>query len=139
MVTSTSTPGSREMEVICLTTSAEELRSMRRLWIRIWYLSQVLEPSPQGLKELFISPHFLPARKPKKRITKTYDFLVVCLRTLVGSRTGPLTLRSRSLARLMRSAQTIENYINISPLVFKNPAMAQSKKKKKKTNTSQEA
>lgn len=135
MVTSTSTPGSREMEVICLTTSAEELRSMRRLWIRIWYLSQVLEPSPQGLKELFISPHFLPARSifvenRKKGIIKTYDFLVVCLRTLVGSRTGPLTLRSRSLARLMRSAQTIENSISISPLVFKNLAMAQSKKKK---------
>jgi hypothetical protein len=28
------------------------------------------------------------------------------LRTLVGRRTGPLTRRSRSLARLMRSAQT---------------------------------
>lgn len=48
----------------------------------------------------------------------------------MGSRTGPLTLRSRSLARLMRSAQTIENSISISPLVFKNLAMAQSKKKK---------
>lgn len=29
----------------------------------------------------------------------------------------------------MRSAQTIENSISISPLVFKNLAMAQSKKK----------
>ena len=67
---------------ICLTTSADELRSMRRLWIRISYRSQVLEPSPHGV------------------------FRVVCLRTLVGSRTGPLTRRSRSLARLMRSAQT---------------------------------
>jgi hypothetical protein len=36
----------------------------------------------------------------------THVFRVVCLRTLVGSRTGPLTLRSRSLARLMRSPQT---------------------------------
>ena len=49
MVTSTSTPGSREMEVICLTTSAEEVRSINRLWILISYLSQVLEPSPHGL------------------------------------------------------------------------------------------
>jgi hypothetical protein len=31
MVTSTSTPGSMEMDVICLTTSAGECRSMRRL------------------------------------------------------------------------------------------------------------
>ena len=49
MVTSTSTPGSREMEVICLTTSAEEVKSINRLWILISYRSQVLEPSPQGL------------------------------------------------------------------------------------------
>ena len=33
MVTSTSTPGSMLIEVICLTTSAGECRSMRRLWI----------------------------------------------------------------------------------------------------------
>ena len=33
MVTSTSTPGSMLMLVICLTTSAGECRSMRRLWI----------------------------------------------------------------------------------------------------------
>ena len=67
---------------ICLTTSADELRSIKRLWMRISYLSQVLEPSPHGVLR------------------------VVCLRTLVGRRTGPLTRRSRSLARLMRSAQT---------------------------------
>lgn len=36
MVTSTSTPGSMEMEVICLTTSAGECRSIRRLWMRSW-------------------------------------------------------------------------------------------------------
>ena len=33
MVTSTSTPGSMEMEVICLTTSAGECKSIKRLWI----------------------------------------------------------------------------------------------------------
>ena len=33
MVTSTSTPGSMEMDVICFTTSAGECRSIRRLWI----------------------------------------------------------------------------------------------------------
>ena len=36
MVTSTSTPGSMEMLVICLTTSAGEWRSIRRLWMRSW-------------------------------------------------------------------------------------------------------
>ena len=34
---------------ICLTTSAEEFRSINRLWMRISYRSQVLEPSPHGL------------------------------------------------------------------------------------------
>lgn len=43
---------------------------------------RTLEPSPQGV------------------------FLVVCLRTLVGMRTGPLTRRSLSLARLTRSLLT---------------------------------
>ena len=38
MVTSTSTPGSMLMEVICLTISDGLWRSIRRLWIRIWYL-----------------------------------------------------------------------------------------------------
>ncbi len=44
MVTSTSTPGSSEMEVICLTISEGEWRSMRRLWMRISKWSQVLNP-----------------------------------------------------------------------------------------------
>lgn len=70
MVTSTSTPGSIDMEVctrcqktnlskrrevlqrgrrtICLTISAGLWRSMSRLWIFISYRSQVFEPSPQG-------------------------------------------------------------------------------------------
>jgi hypothetical protein len=55
---------------------------MSRLWIFISKQSQVLEPSPQGVLR------------------------VVILRTLVGMRTGPLTRRSLSLARLMRSVET---------------------------------
>lgn len=49
MVTSTSTPGSMLMEVICLTISDGLWRSMSRLWILIWKRSQVLDPSPQGV------------------------------------------------------------------------------------------
>merc|ERR1712060_571647 len=82
MVTSTSTPGSMEMEVICLTISDGEWRSITRLWTRIWNLSQVLEPSPQGVLR------------------------VVMRRVLVGIRTGPLTLSCLSLAPLIRSAHT---------------------------------
>merc|ERR1719432_644981 len=69
------------MEVICFTISEGECRSITRL-ILIWNLSQVLEPSPQGV------------------------FLVVILRVLVGIPTGPLTLSSLSLAPLIRSWQT---------------------------------
>lgn len=49
MVTSTSTPGSMLMEVICLTISDGLCRSIRRLWILIWKRSQVFDPSPQGV------------------------------------------------------------------------------------------
>lgn len=49
MVTSTSTPGSMLMDVICLTISDGLCRSIRRLWILIWKRSQVLDPSPQGV------------------------------------------------------------------------------------------
>merc|ERR1719347_133239 len=55
---------------------------MTRLWILIWNLSQVLEPSPQGV------------------------FLVVILSCCVGILTGPFTFSSLSLAPLMRSWQT---------------------------------
>merc|ERR1712203_1205933 len=82
IVTSTSTPGSMLMEVICFTISEGEWRSMTRLWILIWNLSHVLEPSPQGV------------------------FLVVILRTLVGILTGPFTFSSLSLAPLIRSWHT---------------------------------
>ena len=82
MATSTSTPGSILMEVICLTISEGLCRSMSRLWILIWNRFQVLEPSPQGV------------------------FLVVILRVLAGIRTDPLTLRFFSFAPLIRSAHT---------------------------------
>lgn len=36
IVTSTSTPGSMEMEVICLRISEGEWSMMIRLWMRIW-------------------------------------------------------------------------------------------------------
>merc|ERR1739838_825772 len=77
IVTSTSTPGSMEMDVICLTISEGGGRSITRLWTRIWNLSQVLDPSPQGVLR------------------------VVMRRVLVGMRTGPLSLRP-----LIKSAQT---------------------------------
>lgn len=82
MVTSTSTPGSMLMEVICLTISDGLCRSMTRLCTRIWNLSQVLEPSPQGVLR------------------------VVMRRILVGILTGPLTRRFCFLAPLIKSAQT---------------------------------
>jgi len=89
MVTSTSTPGSIEMEVICFTISDGECRSMRRLWMRISNLSQVLVPSPHG-----------DLRTHRRRI-------------FVGRRTGPLTLRRLSLAPLIRSAQTFSRFLTL--------------------------
>merc|ERR1712183_1168774 len=82
IVTSTSTPGSMLIEVFCFTISDGLWRSITLLWILIWNLSQVLEPSPQGVLR------------------------VVMRRVLVGMRTGPLTLSSLSLAPLIRSPHT---------------------------------
>ena len=82
MVTSTSTPGSILMDVICLTISDGLCRSISRLWILIWNLSQVFEPSPHGVLR------------------------VVMRRTLVGIRTGPFTFRLFSFAPFIRSAHT---------------------------------
>merc|ERR1719150_574235 len=82
IVTSTSTPGSMLIEVICFTISDGLWRSITLLWILIWNLSQVFEPSPQGVLR------------------------VVILRVFVGMRTGPLTFSSLSLAPLIRSPQT---------------------------------
>ncbi|KAI9314186.1 hypothetical protein BX666DRAFT_1971251 [Dichotomocladium elegans] len=89
MVTSTSTPGSMEMEVICLTISEGECKSIKRLWILISNLSKVSEPLPQG------------------------DLRVVIRRTLVGRRTGPFTLSCLSLARWMRSAETFSRFLTL--------------------------
>merc|ERR1719266_1065063 len=82
IVTSTSTPGSILIEVICFTISDGLWRSITLLWILIWNLSQVLEPSPQGVLR------------------------VVMRRVLVGMRTGPFTFSSLSLAPRIRSPQT---------------------------------
>lgn len=82
MVTSTSTPGSIEMEVTCLTISEGEWRSITLLWILIWNLSQVLEPSPQGVLR------------------------VVIRKVFVGIRTGPFTRNFCFFASEMRSVQT---------------------------------
>ena len=105
MVTSTSTPASMLM-MICLTTSVGAFRSIKRLWILqcnpcqpfippafpthsltylISYMSQVFEPSPQGVLR------------------------VVILRFLVGMRTGPLTRSSLLLARSISSLQTFSS------------------------------
>merc|ERR1719324_1691168 len=85
MVTSTSTPGSMEMEVICLTTSEGECKSMSRLCTRISQRSYVFVPSPQG------------------------DFRTVRRRVFVGSRTGPATWSSFSFAPAIRSVQTFSS------------------------------
>jgi hypothetical protein len=61
--------------MICLTTSVGALRSMRRLWMRISNISQVLEPSPQGVLRVEICValsahysynHFLRPSAPRK-------------------------------------------------------------------------
>jgi len=85
MVTSTSTSGSMLMEVICFTTSEVLCRSINRLWIRIWNLSQVLEPSPQGV------------------------FLVVMRSVLVGIRMGPRTRRPLALDLSISSVHTFSS------------------------------
>lgn len=98
MVTSTSTPGSMLMDVICFTISDGLWRSMILLWILIWKRSHVFEPSPQGV------------------------FLVVILMVLVGMRTGPFTFKFLSFAPRIRSEHT-ENqittaYVNKSYSLF---------------------
>ena len=83
MVTSTSTPGSVLMELMCLPISEGLCRSMSRLWILIWNWSQVLEPSPQG-------------------IFSHSDSVLVGLRVW----SGPFTIRFFSFLPLIRSAHT---------------------------------
>lgn len=82
IVTSTSTPGSIDIEVICFTTSEGEWRSMIRLWIRISNRSYVFVPSPLGA------------------------FLVVILKVFVGNLTGPQTCKFLSFAPWTRSCPT---------------------------------
>ena len=86
------------MVVISLTTEAGLFKSMIRLWILISNLSQVLVPSPQG------------------------DFLVLTVKTLVGSLTGPLTRRSFFFAPAINSEHTFKNTIRLfsSHVTIKN-------------------
>ena len=81
-----------DKDTICLTISDGLWRSIKRLWIRIWKRSHVLDPSPHGV------------------------FLVVIRNIFVGIRTGPFTFSCLSLAPLMRSAHT-ENMFLINTLV----------------------
>ncbi|CAH0369787.1 unnamed protein product [Pelagomonas calceolata] len=85
IVTSTSTPDSMGIDVICFTTSDGEWRSMTRLWMRISKRSHELVPSPQG------------------------DLRVVMRSFFVGMRTGPLTFNFLSTAPLLRLAQTVSS------------------------------
>merc|ERR1719273_89227 len=85
MVTSTSTPGSIEICVICFTISEGECKSMRRLWMHISQRSYVFVPSPHG------------------------DFLPIKRSVRVGRRTGPFTCNSFSRAPEIRSAHTFSS------------------------------
>jgi len=89
IVTSTSTPGSMLIEVICLTISEGLCRSMSLLWMRIWKRSQVLEPSPHGVLR------------------------VVMRSTLVGMRTGPFTFSCLSFAPRIKSEQTFSKLFTL--------------------------
>src|SRR4051812_20119195 len=70
-----------------LIIGADSTYSINLLWILISNISQVFEPSPQGV------------------------FLVEILRFLVGNLTGPLTLRSLLRARSISSLQTIASQV----------------------------
>lgn len=70
-------------DTICFTVSAALWRSITLLWILISNLSQVLDPSPQGVLR------------------------VVIFKILVGIRIGPFTLSSDSLARRIKSPHTV--------------------------------
>lgn len=76
MVTSTSTPGSILMDVICLTISEGLRKSTSPLWVLIWKPCHVSEPSPLGV------------------------FLVVNIRT------SPFTFTFFSFAPLIKSTHT---------------------------------
>ena len=81
----TSTPGSILKLVISFTLLEGQQISMTLLWIRISNLSQVFEPSPQGV------------------------FLVVMCKILVGMRTGPLVSNVYALALDTISAHAFSN------------------------------
>ena len=82
IATSTSTPGSMLMLVICLMISLGLCKSIILLWVLIWNRFQVLDPSPQGVLR------------------------VVMRNVLVGILIGPFTFKFLTLEPLIRSSQT---------------------------------
>lgn len=71
MVTSTSTPASM-LIMICLTTSVGAFRSIKRLWIRISNMSQVFEPSPQGVFRVVI---YMPSQQSFNPLSSLFLYL----------------------------------------------------------------
>ena len=61
--------------MICLTISVGAVRSIRRLWMRISYRSQVLEPSPQGVLRVCPSQISVSPCPAVMRKTSTYHDL----------------------------------------------------------------
>lgn len=59
MVTSTSTPGSILIEVICFTISEGECKSITLLWILIWNLGKnIIRKAQQNEQDCFTCPKF---------------------------------------------------------------------------------
>lgn len=111
------------MEVICLTTSAGECRSINRLWIlqhnhrrntlsRAWAYSIVSNQACTWTTHSTMSegcgPHLISKRSHVLVPSPQGDFLVVMCSTLVGMRTGPFTFSCLSLAPRIRSEQTAQ-------------------------------
>ena len=61
MVTSTSTPGSMLIEVICFTISDGECKSMIRLWIRIWNWNRKINAERHRLATLSFYLEAIPS------------------------------------------------------------------------------
>jgi hypothetical protein len=124
MVTSTSTPGSMLMDVICFTTSAGECRSMRRLWMlrRKQHPHDTILNTPDFASEMIHqnlasdaktwwgvevgATHRISSLSQVLVPSPHGDLRVVMSRRLVGMRTGPFTFSCLSLAPRIRSAHT---------------------------------
>lgn len=148
MVTSTSTPGSSEMEVwmsigIVRSSAPSSLHSMRRAEKATHNLLDDLAGGfqvDQALVdvELEVIPRLgtFTTRLRGARVSKMSktvesselltDLRVVIFSFLVGNRTGPFTFSSLSLARLTKSVQTNEHTtISTCPTAAHPPSQAQ--------------